>query len=251
MVTDLPRRLACAAVDVEADPVPARVLGGVEQGVGAATGSVRRGVVPRRVRRCVGPLSAGPEAWGGGRVRPDITVGEEQPQPVVAEVALAVADSSAGLDGEVDRFDRPVARLAGGEVGQPLGPPGPQGTAEPADLGDWAGQGGGLDGGGAALAVGGANTSESSAGEVSEQVLTCALEPPGERAVPAEWRAASRALLKLIRSGVCLVAVGFLLLGAYRPVLVLPPVGSRRRWRPGPSGGRAGRARPPGTAELR
>ena len=183
MVTDLPRRLACAAVDVEADPVPARVLGGVEQGVGAATGSVRRGVVPRRVRRCVGPLSAGPEAWGGGRVRPDVTVGEEQPQPVVAEVAVAVADSSAG--------------------------------------------------------------------EVSEQVLTCALEPPGERAVPAEWRAASRALLKLIRSGVCLVAVGFLLLGAYRPVLVLPPVGSRRRWRPGPSGGRAGRARPPGTAELR
>jgi hypothetical protein len=61
---------------------------------------------------------------------------QQQPQPVVSEVAEAVADALHLLDQQVDGLDGPVGAAIGGMPGQDLGLPSSHGAYQPGQLGD-------------------------------------------------------------------------------------------------------------------
>ena len=74
----------------------------------------------------VGPDSVG--AISGG--------GEQDPQPVVAEIAEPMGEAADLLDDQVDGLGAAVGDAVGVEVGQHLCPPGTEGAAEAGNLGD-------------------------------------------------------------------------------------------------------------------
>ena len=61
---------------------------------------------------------------------------QQEPEPVVGEVAETVADALDFLDEQVHRFGAPVADAAGVEVGEQLTSPGVDGAGEAVQLGD-------------------------------------------------------------------------------------------------------------------
>src|SRR5215207_7482944 len=64
---------------------------------------------------------------------------EQDAQPVVVEISESVCEPADFLDDQVDGFGAAVGHAASVEVGENLGLPGLEGTAEPGDLGDRAG----------------------------------------------------------------------------------------------------------------
>ena len=72
-----------------------------------------------------------------GRLQGSGAVGDQQdPEPVVAEVAEAVGDAAGLLDQSVDRFRAAVGDAVGGEVGQERLAPLLECSSEAGDLGD-------------------------------------------------------------------------------------------------------------------
>ena len=65
--------------------------------------------------------------------------GQDHSESVVGGVAEAAGDPPVEFDDAVDRFGAAVVGAAGGEVGEELFAPGPEGAAESGDLGDRAG----------------------------------------------------------------------------------------------------------------
>jgi hypothetical protein len=61
---------------------------------------------------------------------------QEEAEPVVGEVAVAVPDAFHLLDQTVDRFGGSVGDAAGVEVGEQFGSPGVQGAGEADQFGD-------------------------------------------------------------------------------------------------------------------
>src|SRR4051794_6078085 len=70
----------------------------------------------------------------------ELSGGQGHSQPVVVGVAEAAGDAAVELDDAVHGFGAAVVGPAGGEVGQELVLPGPQGPAQAGDLGDRAGR---------------------------------------------------------------------------------------------------------------
>jgi len=84
----------------------------------------------------------GPSDPWGAMIASRGSMGKQESQSVVVEVAESVSGAAAGLDEQVDRLGGTVGGGAvGGEVGEQLGAPGTQGAAQARDLGDGAGQG--------------------------------------------------------------------------------------------------------------
>src|SRR5215213_2536413 len=71
------------------------------------------------------------ESWVG-----EPSGGQDHSESVVCRVAEAAGDPSVEFDDAVHGFGAAVVGSAGGEVGQELVLPGPEGAAEPRDLGD-------------------------------------------------------------------------------------------------------------------
>ncbi len=71
---------------------------------------------------------------------------QQQPEPVVGEVAEAKADSLDALDEQVDGFGGAVAGSVGGEVGEQLVLPGGDGAGQAVQLGHRAVGAGGVEG---------------------------------------------------------------------------------------------------------
>jgi hypothetical protein len=61
---------------------------------------------------------------------------QQQPQPVVGEVAEAVPDALDLFDEQVDGLGESVGAAIGGVEGQDLGLPGSHGAGQPGQLGD-------------------------------------------------------------------------------------------------------------------
>jgi len=76
---------------------------------------------------------------GSGPVGPGSVCGEQDARSVVGEVPKSVGEASGLLDDEVDGLGSAVVDAAGGEVGQDLVLPLPQGPAQPCDFWDGAG----------------------------------------------------------------------------------------------------------------
>src|SRR5829696_1771137 len=79
-------------------------------------------------------LRGSSESWVG-----EPSGGQDHSESVVCRVAEAAGDPSVEFDDAVNGLGAAVVGSAGGEVGQELVLPGPQGAAEPGDLGDRAG----------------------------------------------------------------------------------------------------------------
>jgi hypothetical protein len=67
-------------------------------------------------------------------------LGQDHSESIVVGVAEAAGDAAVELDDAVHGFGAAVVGSAGGEVDQELALPGPEGPAEPRDLGDRAGR---------------------------------------------------------------------------------------------------------------
>jgi hypothetical protein len=88
----------------------------------------------RRLGKCI--AETGSSDFGVGQ----LPGGQDHSESVVVGVAEAAGDAAVELDDAVHGFGAAVVGSAGGEVGQELVLPGPEGAAEPRDLGDRAGR---------------------------------------------------------------------------------------------------------------